>query len=258
LNQFVAHRTDSRKTETLTLNKAHTVSGPLVSIVLPTYNGSRHLAGSVESCLDQTYQNWELVIVDDASDDDTPTIVKEFTAKDARIRFVRHDENRMLPAALNTGLGMTHGELLTWTSDDNYYRPQALYAMVSFLTANSGIDIVYASYSLIDSEDRMLGLQPVRPASRLAYQSCMGPCFLFRRRVLESLEGYDENCFLVEDYEFWLRAKDLFRFAPLQEDLYLYRVHEHGLSREKQAEVRHATIQLLKRHVSESDWSRTD
>ena len=255
---FAADRTDYRKVETLTLHKVHAISGPLVSIVLPTYNGSRYLAGSVESCLAQTYQNWELVIVDDASDDDTPAIIEELAAKDARIRWVRHDENRMLPAALNTGFGMTHGELLSWTSDDNHYRPQALDTLVSFLTKNKGVDIVYASFSLIGSEDKLLGRQSVRSANRLAYQSCVGPCFLFRRRVWESLKGYDEQCFLVEDYEFWLRAKDRFCFAPLLDDLYLYRAHEQGLSRQKQAEVRQATIQLLKLYILESEWSRAD
>jgi glycosyltransferase involved in cell wall biosynthesis len=234
------------------------MSGPLVSIVLPTYNGSRHLADSVESCLAQIYQNWELVIVDDASDDDTPAIIEEYAARDARIRFVRHHENRMLPAALNTGFGTAQGEFLSWTSDDNCYRPQALHTMVSFLMENTDVDVVYASFSMIDSEDRLLGRQSARPANRLSYQSCVGPCFLFRRRVMESLKGYDEQCFLVEDYEFWLRAKDQFRFEPVQDDLYLYRAHEQGLSREKQAEVRLATIHLLKRHISESDWSRAD
>ncbi len=78
-------------------------SSPLISIVLPVHNGSQYLAESIQSCLDQTMADWELVVVDDASTDLTPDIVAKFAAADARIRCVRHQINRRLPAALNTG-----------------------------------------------------------------------------------------------------------------------------------------------------------
>jgi cellulose synthase/poly-beta-1,6-N-acetylglucosamine synthase-like glycosyltransferase len=73
-----------------------------VSIVLPTYNGSRFLSAAIQSCLDQTFRNWELIVVDDASTDQSPEIIAAYRAKDSRIRSVRHETNKKLPAAQRT------------------------------------------------------------------------------------------------------------------------------------------------------------
>ena len=88
---------------------------PLVSIVLPTHNGARYLEQAVQSCLDQTYRNWELIIVDDASTDETPALIARLVAADSRIRSIRNEVNQKLPGALNTGFAQARGEYLTWT-----------------------------------------------------------------------------------------------------------------------------------------------
>jgi glycosyltransferase involved in cell wall biosynthesis len=106
---------------------------PLVSIILPTYNGSRFLERAIQSCLGQTYFSIELIIVDDASTDSTPEILARAVKQDTRVRVIWHDRNRKLPAALNTGFSEAKGEFLTWTSDDNEYLPNAIEQMVDFL-----------------------------------------------------------------------------------------------------------------------------
>src|SRR5688572_20908989 len=106
-------------------------SEAMVSIVLPTFNGSRYLAESIESCLAQTYRAWELIIVDDCSTDETPSIIKSFEARDSRIRSIRNQKNLKLPGSLNAGFAEAKGALFTWTSDDNLYRPNALEVMVA-------------------------------------------------------------------------------------------------------------------------------
>lgn len=122
-------------------------SKPLVSIVLPTYNGSRFLQEAIESCIRQSYPHWELIIVDDASIDETPQIVVHWTKRDSRIRSLRNQTNRRLPESLNRGFAEAKGELLTWTSDDNRYMPNALATMVEFLEAHSDVDLVYSDFS---------------------------------------------------------------------------------------------------------------
>src|SRR5215468_4846876 len=101
-------------------------AAPLVSVVLPTYNGSRYLRGAVESVLAQTLADFELIVVDDCSTDATPALVAELAARDPRIIAVRHEANRKLPGALNTGFARARGRYFTWTSDDNLYAPAAL------------------------------------------------------------------------------------------------------------------------------------
>ena len=106
---------------------------PLVSIVLPTYNGYRFLEKSICSILNQSHSNWELIIVDDASTDESPEIIDKYVLADKRIRSIRHETNRKIPAALNTGFTQAEGVYLTWTSDDNCYKPDALVNMVDYL-----------------------------------------------------------------------------------------------------------------------------
>ena len=121
----------------------------LVSIVLPVYNGEEFLRESLDSIIDQTYKNWELLILDDCSTDNTPVIAKEYATKDDRIKYIRNEKNLKLPGNLNKGFSLAKGEYLTWTSDDNKYRPIAIEKMLGELNRNSS-DLVYASYQVID------------------------------------------------------------------------------------------------------------
>jgi glycosyltransferase involved in cell wall biosynthesis len=222
---------------------------PLVSIVLPTYNGSRYLEQAIQSCRAQTYTNWELIVVDDASTDSTPEIVARLSKQEPRIRYVRHDENRKLPAALNTGFRNATGEYFTWTSDDNRYRPDALRAMVDVLEAHPEQDLVYADYSVIDANDQPVREVLLKGPEWLLKDNYVGACFLFRRKVFEALSGYDERLFLAEDYDFWLRAWASFRLGHLKANLYLYREHAQSLTGTKNREILKSTKRVLDQNL---------
>ena len=112
----------------------------LVSIVLPVFNGAPYVRQSIESCLNQTHRDIELIVVDDSSEDGTVDIVKSYT--DPRLTLIQHDRNRKLPAALNTGFRRSGGAYLTWTSHDNYYVPTAIAELVQFLEESTGVDFV--------------------------------------------------------------------------------------------------------------------
>ncbi len=211
---------------------------PLISIVLPTYNGSRYLRESIESCLAQTYANWELIIVDDASTDDTPFLIKRYVSLDNRIKAIRNAWNRQLPGSLNIGFAAAKGSYFTWTSDDNCYRPQALNEMIAYLEANPKIDIVYTDFTIIDVKGEPRERVSVAEPDTLVVRNCVGASFLYRRAVHEKLGGYDESLFLVEDYDFWLRALCNFRISPLHQDLYLFREHTSSLTSSRAAEIR--------------------
>jgi glycosyltransferase involved in cell wall biosynthesis len=203
----------------------------LISIVLPVYNGQRYLAESIQSCLDQTYPDWELVIVDDASTDDTPSIIAQWMAKDTRIRCIRHEANRRLPAALNTGFAHARGAYLTWTSDDNRYLPSALEEMLQVLTANQQADFVYTDYEVIDDNGQYVQTNIVPSPLSLIQGYNAVPCFLYRQRVYEQIGGYAEDLFLAEDYDYLLRILSSgCVMLPLHKRLYHYRRHAQSLT----------------------------
>jgi glycosyltransferase involved in cell wall biosynthesis len=233
-------------------------SYPLVSIVLPTHNGARYLRDAIDSCIAQTYKQWELIVVDDASTDDTPCIIADYVARDGRISSVRNLKNCRLPGSLNRGFARARGELFTWTSDDNIYRPHALENMVGFLLENPDIALVYTDFSEIDEAGQILGSGLTGPVQELALGCVIGACFLYRRVVDEQLGGYDESMFLVEDYDFWLRASTRFKLARLEQDLYMYRRHSQSLTQTRPEEVREALERCWTKHLPRLDWMSVD
>jgi len=225
-----------------------------VSIVLPTYNGARYLQEAVDSIINQTYQRWELLIVDDASVDETPHLLASLMARDARIRVIRNAENRKLPASLNKGFAQVTGELLTWTSDDNAHRPEAIALLVDLLASHPDVDIAYSGYTEIEEDGSPIRHMRLRDASSLPFDNVVGPCFLYRARVQQRLRGYAEDLFLAEDYDFWLRASCHFRFARLSQDLYKYRVHSGSLTVQRAAAAILAHQQTLCRNLPRMHW----
>lgn len=233
---------------------AHESSLPLISIVLPTFNGSRYLRESLDSILAQTYSNWELIIVDDASTDKTPEIISEYVAIDARIRSLRHQVNKRIPGGLNTGFSVAAGEYFTWTSDDNRFRPNALSEMSQFLERHRDIDFVYSDASIIDADGQITGYMKAGEPNELAFRNPVGASFMYRSKIQQALGGYADDMFLCEDFEFWIRAANRFKLAPLHRDLYLYRAHPGSLSSTKYKQVIRAIDRLMERHLDKMRW----
>jgi hypothetical protein len=199
-----------------------------VSIVLPVRNGARYLRRSIESCLDQTHRNIELVIVDDFSTDETPNIISTYSKLDSRVRVIRNERNLRLPRALNVGFAHTSGDLLTWTSDDNYYAPTAIETFVRYLSTWPEIDFVYSAFRELDEEGRINPrILYASPPWRLPLGNAVGPCFLYRRSVYEQTGEYRADMEYQEDYEYWTRVYQRFKMMCLQVPLYYYR-HRSG------------------------------
>src|SRR5215213_5581398 len=114
---------------------------PLVSVLMPAYNAGRYVAESVESVRAQTFRDWELVVVDDGSADDTGEVVRRFAARDARVRYVRR-ENGGQAAARNTGLREARGPLVAFLDADDLWLPEKL-ALQTALMEEKGVDLVY-------------------------------------------------------------------------------------------------------------------
>jgi glycosyltransferase involved in cell wall biosynthesis len=200
------------------------VNRPLVSIVLPTYNRATVLPNAIRSVLNQTYRNFELIIVDDNSPDNTPEIVKSFD--DARIRYVRNHPNHKLPRALNKGFSLASGEYLTWTSDDNLYAENAIEKMVERLQIGD-CDFVYTDYflfSTLDVNGRPSDIHHDRLPNELQLEkgNHIGACFMYTRKVYEAIGDYDPELFLVEDYDYFIRIAKRFKFSHLEEPLYYF------------------------------------
>ena len=228
------------------LNRDRMASTPFVSIVLPTYNGEKYLKESIDSCLRQSFTDWELIIVDDGSTDGTDRVIRSY--RDLRILSIRHSVNRRLPAALNTGFRTSRGKFLTWTSCDNRYAPHALETLVDFLQRNHATDMVYADCNMIDELGGEIRHYRAGPTQCLAEWNVVGACFLYRREIYNVVGNYDEECFLAEDYEYWLRANKRFRLTHLPLTLYDYRLHPNSLTSKFSDKIPTVTRDVKARH----------
>jgi hypothetical protein len=223
----------------------------MVSIVLPTYNGQKYIRESIVSCLSQTLSDFELIVINDGSTDATPEIIESFAQKDSRIRIVHNRKNIKLPASLNVGFALAKGKYHTWTSDDNAYRSNALEEMAGFLENNRTVDVVYCDCVRINQATGQLSPRIARDIETLNRWNVIGACFLYKSEVFERLNGYDENLFCVEDYDFWLRAyRGGCRFVPLHQSLYVYRDHKDSLTVQKKELIAERTAALVKHHLS--------
>jgi len=218
-----------------------------VSIVLPTYNGTKYIRRSIDSCLRQTHRNIEVLIVDDGSKQDIRGIVDEY--QDARLQYFRHPTNQGVAAGLNTGFQNSSGEFLTWTSDDNYYADNAIEEMVRFLQTYPGTDFVYAESFIIDEQSSEKGqrIQRTKPPDSLAIDNFIGACFLYTRKVYETIGEYNPKTFLAEDYDYWVRVSKQFCMRRLFKPMYYYRFHADSLTaRHDRSEVIEK-VKLVKR-----------
>ena len=203
---------------------------PLISIVLPVHNGRKYLKQAIESCLNQTYKNLELIIIDDGSTDDSVLIASEFLASDTRVKVIANGVNLTLPASLNIGHRQAQGDFITWTSDDNMYQKDAIKKLYQTLIEES-VDIVYCDYLIIDDEDKLVGQSRLKEIEFLLLDGVIGACFLYKKEVYSRNNGYNEHLFLVEDYDFWLRAlKHSYYYKIENPGYYFYRYHANSLT----------------------------
>lgn len=219
-----------------------------ISIVLPVYNGSEYLAESIESVLAQTYANWELIIVNDCSTDNTLAIASDFANKDARIKVFSNKENLKLPNTLNAGFEHATGEYYTWTSDDNKYKPEALRVMVECLEKNPDTVMVYANYTTIDSNGNAIELADKLEPKFMFVGNVVGACFLYRADAAHKVGLYDANLFLAEDYDYWIRLYEVGKVLHIKDDLYCYRIHGKSLTETRKNQVDEQTYKVLDKH----------
>lgn len=219
-----------------------------VSIVLPVYNGEENLEKSIESILNQTYQNIQLILVDDCSTDKTPDIIDTYIKKDSRICLIRNEENLKLPASLNAGFRIAEGEYYTWTSDDNIYHESAIETMVNCMEENPIYSMVYCNVILIGQEGEILRKNKLPDPEQLLFKNTVGACFLYRSEIAHKVGEYDETLFLAEDYDYWLRIYQEGKIKHMKQFLYYYRCHDNSLTATKHELVKLQTSKVWDKH----------
>jgi glycosyltransferase involved in cell wall biosynthesis len=193
---------------------------PLVSAIIPTYNRSAALRPTIESVLAQTYENWELVVVDDGSTDDTGAVVREYTSD--RVRYV-YQGNTGVAGARNRGLTEARGVYVAFLDHDDRWREEKLAAQVEFLERRPDCGLVYAGIFGIDESGTLLGEVQVPDLSGILYEEllCRGNFVftmsnpLIRTSCLLEAGGFDVTADISDDWDLFLRLSRITSFGRL-------------------------------------------
>ena len=211
------------------------MGSPRVSVVLPVYNGEKHLAEAVESILSQTFRDFEFIIIDDGSTDGASDILRRYQQEDDRIR-VYPQENRGAVAASNRGCQLAQGEYVARMDHDDVSLPERLARQVAYLEAHPEIGVLGTWIQEIDSrglkrEIRRKLTMPRVIAWGLCFESCLpNPTVMMRRAVIERIGFYGTEALHADDYDLWVRALSVTQLANIPEVLLRYRVWPGSLT----------------------------
>jgi len=215
---------------------AYSSSQPLVSIVLPVYNGAPYLNESIDCILGQSHSKYELIIIDDGSTDDSAAIVTAYT--DPRIRSYTQ-KNQGLAATLNRGISLAEGKYVARQDQDDVSLPDRLLKQVNFLETHSAYGMV-GTWAEIWEETKSTERFHKHPADNLSLKfdllfdnAFVHSSLMIRKTVFDEVGGYctDPNRQPPEDYELWSRVARKFRLANIPEVLHVYREMPRSMSR---------------------------
>ena len=210
----------------------------LVSILMPAYNGGSYIQQAIESIISQTYSAWELIIVDDGSQDNTADIVSQYD--DFRIHYV-YQENKGQASALNRGLELAGGEYITTLDVDDWFTPNSLEGRVEFLARNHKYDVVYGDGIFCDKDGKQL-----KQFSELRTEEVQGDVFdtmlsnsffgtganvMIRKSIIDENQlRYDESIVWCQDYDFYLRLAEKCLFGYVDIPTVWYRLHTSNMT----------------------------
>ncbi len=209
------------------------MSGPAVTVLMPVFNGALYLRESVRSVLAQTFTDFELLVIDDGSTDESPAMLAE--SPDPRVRILRNERNCGLVATLNRGLAEAKGEWIARQDADDVSAPGRLAAQVAFVRGNPAVPLLGTDAWLIDGKGRARGRwRTGGHADAVAWDLCFRAPFahgsaLFRRSVILDRMGGYRDMKACEDLDLWSRVAQEFPVVTLREPLMKYRQHETSI-----------------------------
>lgn len=205
---------------------------PLVTVILPVYNTEKYIAEAVQSILNQTFKDFELLVINDASTDNTLAILENFT--DARLKIITNPVNFKVVKSLNRGIEQAKGEFIARMDADDISLPQRLEKQIELLQSEQHLDVCGSWVQKFGDENEIHAPATTHDEIKgalLFHNIIIHPTVMFRKKSFE-VHGfkYDEGFINAEDYGLWEQAIDRLKFALIPEVLLKYRIHDNNVS----------------------------
>ena len=218
---------------------------PLVSVIMPVYNGEKFVGEAIESVVNQTYKNWEIIIVDDGSTDNSKKIIDQYLT-DSRIHYIKHSKNQGIPSARNTGIKASQGDFIAFLDQDDIWFPKKLEKQIAiFKCRTHDCGMVFSDKIMLRDEGfikvRKKSRRIPKNINRLPLRKVTEALFLYnfisiitvmiRRECLETVGLLDESIKGgADDYEFCLRLATKHKIKYLSIPLAIHRIHKANYS----------------------------
>lgn len=212
---------------------------PLVSVVMPVYNAERYLARAIESILSQTFKDFELLIVNDASTDNSSVIIKKYAKKDPRIRVVNNQKNLRIAMSLNKAVYLSEADIIARMDADDISHPRRLELQYNLIKRNPKIGVVGANMVVIDKNGKQISKREYPVTSKelkkvvFRYSPFAHPVVVFRKIIFEEFEGYDKKMVPCEDIDLWFKIGSKYEFATVPKFLLWYTLNPTAGGRKK-------------------------
>jgi glycosyltransferase involved in cell wall biosynthesis len=227
-----------------------------VDVIIPAYNGAKYLPAALESVISQTFDDWQILLVDDGSTDNTAEVVAPYLERiGPKIRYIKQ-ENRGLPAARNTAIRNSTSELLALLDADDVWLPCRLSESVKVMKNRPDAGLAYGLITGIDPDDRIgstwvgnLQVVEGRIAPYIYMRKVELPCptITFRRKCVEEVGLFDETMRATEDRDLWLRIALRYEVAFVPEVLAYYRVSPNSMSTDPERMLK-AQLHFIRKH----------
>lgn len=210
---------------------------PKVTVYIPCYNYGRFLAQAVDSVLEQSYENWELIIIDDGSQDETAEVAGRYAALHPdRIRVMSHTPTRGLRICANQAIEVARGDYIIRLDADDFLDESALLVLATYLDRHPDIALVYPNYTYVNEQGEIIGVESRKKIGKevkLLDLPAHGACTMVRKRTLKTVGGYQESSDAQDGYELWLKVLHRYPVANVSTSLFFYRQHGESMSRDE-------------------------
>jgi glycosyltransferase involved in cell wall biosynthesis len=217
---------------------------------MPAFNTRRFAPAAVDSILEQTFSDFEFIIVDDASSDGVSALFDSYASRDPRIRVLRNASNAGFVRSRNRGIEAATGEFIANMDSDDVAFPERLERQVAFMRAHSDVGVCGADVILIDDQDRELGRRryPLDDAAMRArwflFNPLAQPLTMMRRAAIETVGLYNPELILADDLDLWFRIGRHYKLANLGEPLLKYRVHAGSATGSQLRQMQRAVLRV--------------
>lgn len=213
-------------------NKRHTP----ISVIMPVFNAAEYLPTAIESILNQTYTDFELIIIDDGSRDSSWEIIKRYSVLDKRIKAKRNSSNLGICRTLNDGLSLAVGEYIARMDSDDWSYPDRLGKQLNFMKGHPEVVICGSAIEVCDRDLKLINRRSYPPSDRkirkrmLTINPFAHPATMYKRQAVLKAGGYNEKLFTVEDYDLYFRLGNWGKFANLADTLLKLRIRDDSIS----------------------------